>query len=64
MHRCFDECEEKMSTPEQGGGPLRTHPFSPYYHDQNSYAAASHIPVLGDGWSTYVWAKLSVGGIY
>jgi hypothetical protein len=24
------------------------------YHDQNSYAAVSHIPVLGDGWSAFV----------
>jgi hypothetical protein len=54
---CF-ECEEEMRHTTREEETLRLTHSLLTYHDQNSYAAASHILVLGDGWSA-----LSMGGI-
>jgi hypothetical protein len=50
LHRCF-ECEDEAAREEDLSVP--THSLLTYY-DQNSYAAALHMPLLGDGWSAFV----------
>jgi hypothetical protein len=57
------ECEEMRHSTREEDLSVPTHSLLTY-HDQNSYAAASHIPVLEDVWSALCMGEIISGGIY
>jgi hypothetical protein len=64
MHRRFEV--KKWARLSEGGGPLRTHPFSPY-QPRSEFIRCCVACTFTRGCMfgvPYVWAKLSVGGIY